>query len=416
MEPGGIADIVPGGHVEKRMTIMFCDIRDFTAHTERMSPHDAIGFVNSFMGIMEPVIHKGGGVIDKFIGDAVMAVFPGTPDEGVAAAVSMVSALDNLNLTRGTGARRLIRAGIGLNTGMAMIGAVGDLERMEPTVISGAVNLASRFESATKNYGAAIIVSENTCFGLKEPLRRKIRFLDRVRVKGKSEPQSIYEVFDGDPAVEAAAKERTKARFEEAAAYYHLKAVGRAKKLFAECLEAAPGDKPARFYLERCALFERTGRHDGTGEFDGKLDWRTEFEVGVKMIDLQHKELLANMNKLPGLIREGDTSRLEGLCGFLADYAGYHFSYEESLMRLSGYPFFEDHKAEHRRFAAYLERFTGEVTSGTQERLFLLFKVQVFLFDWFACHSTGMDRHLGIYLRDPGRAGALPKSESVVPV
>lgn len=398
MELGGVEEIVPGGHIEKRMTIMFCDIRDFTAHTERMSPQDSLGFVNSVMGAMEPVIRRGGGIIDKYIGDAVMAIFPGPSEDGVNTAVSMIEALGALNVTRAAAGRRLVRAGIGLNTGLAMVGAVGGNERMDPTVISDAVNLASRLESLTKDYSVPIIISEHTYYGLKGPRQRKIRFLDRIRVKGKSQPQSVYEVFENDAPATAAAKERMKAKFEEAAAYYHLRVIDRAKKLFSECLEAVPEDKPAKFYLDRCELFELAGKHEGTGELDGTLEWRDEFSVGIATIDAQHKVLLSNMNKVAPLIRNGDTSKLEELFAFLVKYASYHFNYEEGLMERGGYKFYDVQRAEHQRFSAYLSRLSQEVTSSAHERLFLIFKVQIFLSDWFACHSTGMDRHLAIYL------------------
>jgi len=401
----GVEEIVPGGHVERRMTIMFCDIRDFTAQTERMSPRDSFGYVNSFMETMEPVIRLGGGVIDKYIGDAVMAIFPSSSDDGLSTAIAMIRALDALNENRDTPARHPIRAGIGLNTGIAMIGAVGARNRMATTVISDAVNLASRLEGLTKSYGAPIIISENTYYALKEPKHRRIRFLDRIRVKGKSQPQSIYEVFENDDPETGNAKERAREKFEEGAAYYHLKVIDRAKPLFLECLKLAPRDLPARVYLERCERFLQGGAHEGTGELDGTLFWRDEFAVGVALIDSQHRELLANMNRIAPLIRAGDTRTLEELFAFLEEYTRFHFSTEEKLMAQSGYPFREAQRTEHRRFIRYLSRLKEEVTANAHERLFLVFKAQVFLVDWFACHSTGMDRHLAIYLngREDGR-------------
>lgn len=321
-----LEDVVPGGHVERRMTVMFCDIRDFTLHTQRMSPRDSIGFINSFMGAVDPVIRLGGGTIDKFIGDAVMAVFPVSADDGVDTAVSMISALGRLNLFRGAADRSPIRAGIGLNTGMVIIGAVGDKQRLEATVISGAVNLASRLEDLTKAYGASVLISENVLYSLKVPQKRLIRFLDRVRIKGSTQPQSVYEVFECDPAELRAGKERSRARFEEAAAYYHLRAVDRAEELFSECLGEAPGDEAAKLYLGRCDRYRRYGEHESTGELDGTLEWRDEFAVGVPTIDSQHSELLRQMNRVAPLIRAGDTSGLEKLFAFLGDYAVYHFS------------------------------------------------------------------------------------------
>lgn len=396
----GLDEVVPGGYLEKRMTIMFCDIRDFTMQTERMSPKDSFGFVNSFMGTMAPLIKDGGGIIDKFIGDAVMAIFPGASDSGVKTAVTMIEALDNLNHTRRTGDRTHIRAGIGLNTGMAMVGTVGGSERMATTVIGDAVNLAFRLEGLTKSYGSPIIVSENTFYSLNEPKRHKIRFLDRITVKGKSQPQSIYEVFENDSPELAVAKEKTKPVFEAAAAFYHLKDIDRAKKLFAECVEASELDGPAQFYLNRCECFFRTGIHESTGELDGTLEWQKEFEVGIPSVDNQHKELLKNMNKVAPLIKEGDATNLEELFSFLFSYANFHFAHEKALMKSCDYPFMEAHCAEHDRFIGYMLLLVDEVNTSARERLFLIFKTQLFLTDWFANHSTGMDRHFAIYMQN----------------
>jgi hemerythrin len=396
----GLEEVIPGGYVEKRMTIMFCDIRDFTMHTERMSPRESFGFVNSFMGTMAPVIKSGGGIIDKFIGDAVMAVFPESSDAGVKTAVSMIEALDDLNRTRRTGDRAHIRAGIGLNTGIAMIGAIGGAERMATTVISDAVNLTARLEGLTKLYGAPIIISENSFYSLLEPKKRKIRFLDRIQVKGKSQPQSIYEVFENDPPELADAKESMKAVFEEAAAHYHLKAVDRARELFAECVARAPLDVPAQFYLERCEMFLKTGSHDGTGELDGTIEWRGEFEVGIRTVDAQHMELLRNMNKLAPLLKSGDSGGLDSVFSFLFRYADFHFSHEKELMEQCGYPFIDAHIAEHNRFTDCLLALVEEINSSSRDNLFLIFKTQVFLIDWFAGHSTGMDRHFAIYMQN----------------
>lgn len=394
----GLEEVQPGGYLEKRLTIMFCDIRDYTALTERMSPTDSFGFVNSFMGTMAPVIKSGGGIIDKFIGDAVMAVFPGESDAGVKTAVKMFDSLRELNRERRTGDRKHIKAGIGLNTGMAMIGAVGGADRLATTVISDAVNLAARLEGLTKTYGAPLIISENTFYSLKEPRKSKIRFLDRIRVKGKSQPQSIYEVFESDPDQLRETKESTRPLFEEAVAYYHLKVADRARELFAACVEADPGDAPAAFYLERCDAYLKNGVHEGTGELEGNLEWRADFEVGIPSVDGQHRELLKSMNKVAPLIKKGDAGGLEELFAFLFKYAKFHFSHEKELMAMAGYPFVAEHCAEHDRFTAYLERLAKEVADSEVERHFLVFKAQVFLSDWFAGHSTGMDRHFAIYM------------------
>jgi hemerythrin len=394
----GIKDVKPGGHVERRMTIMFCDIRDFTAHSEKMIPSDAFGYVNSFLSKAASEIHSSNGFVDKYIGDGVLALFPNTPEEGVKAASKIMEALSNLNKTRGSKSRPTMRIGLGMNTGMAMLGTVGAIDRLSTTVISDAVNLAARLESLTKIYGTELIISESTLYALKDPSAYKVRFLDRIKVKGKYHPQSIYEVFENDAHELMLQKEATKNKFEEAAAYYHLQNIEKARILFEECLILAPEDKPAQLYLERCHLFEREGVHEGSGELDGTLEWSKEFEVGVDSIDRQHQELLANINKLAPLIRQGDTSKTEELLKFLKNYAAKHFHHEEALMTECVYPFFIEHINEHKRFINYFLTLQNEILSGEYDSLFLIFKAQIFLADWFAHHTTVMDKHLSKYL------------------
>ena len=122
-----------------------------------------------------------------------------------------------------------------------------------------------------------------------------------------------------------AGKVATRTKFEEALAYYHLKAVTKAIPLLEACLREVPEDRPARIYLERCENFLKTGRHESTGEISTILEWRDEFLVGVGEIDDQHHELLARINRLAAKIGGGDTSGIDETLAFLADYVHFHF-------------------------------------------------------------------------------------------
>ena len=194
-----VVDIDLGESLEKKMTILFSDMRDFTTLSESMTPRQNFEFINTYLERMEPVITKYHGVIDKYIGDAIMALFPTGPDDALDGAIGMLDTLAAYNKEREAIGHRPIFIGIGLNTGLMMLGTVGGRNRMESTVISDAVNLASRVESMTKSYGTSLLITEHTYCGLKDPSRYGIRFADRVMVKGKTQPQSVYEVFDGDP-------------------------------------------------------------------------------------------------------------------------------------------------------------------------------------------------------------------------
>jgi class 3 adenylate cyclase len=191
-------DIRLGDQIEKEMTILFSDIRSFTSLSEQMSPKQNFDFINAYLGAMEPVIRKHNGFIDKYIGDAIMALFPTSPEDAVKAAIEMQPALEKLNLRHKQSSLPEITIGIGIHTGRLMLGIVGTEGRMESTVISDAVNLAARLEGLTKEYGTNALISEDSIKKMTYPGQFQFRFLDRRRVKGKLEDITIYEIIDTD--------------------------------------------------------------------------------------------------------------------------------------------------------------------------------------------------------------------------
>ena len=399
-----ILDLELGEQTERKMTILFTDIRDFSRMSESMSPQETFAFINSFLGEMEPLISRHGGIVDKYMGDAIMALFPSDADDAVRCSIAMLAQLELYNQGRTRAGYPSIRIGIGLNTGVVMLGTVGGTQRMQGTVLSDAVNLASRLEGTTKVYGTPLLISEFTLYALKDPSQFRIRFLDRIRVKGKTQPQAVYEVFDNDSPAMRAGKEATRTRFEEALAYYHLKMVDRALPLLESCLREDPGDEPARIYLERCRKFLDTGVHEGTGENWNTLPWRDEFLVGVEQIDTEHRELLARINRLAARIGDGDPSGIDETLDFLDDYVRLHFGNEEAVMLAVDYPLRADHIHEHRTFVERFLLLKADIAAGTHDPIYLGFRIQLFLFDWFANHITKIDRHLGKFIRARGGA------------
>ena len=397
-----ISQLRLGASTERKMTILFSDICGFTALCESMRPEETFSFINSFLEAMEPVVTAHGGYVDKYIGDAIMALFPDRADDAADAGVAMLGALERFNASRGRDDRPAIRVGVGLNTGVVMLGIVGGPDRLEGTVVSDAVNLASRVEGLTRKYGAPLLCGERTIYSLSEAGRHPARYLDRIRVKGKRQPQSVYELYGADAAATLAAKSETLPLFEQAVAWYHLRRIDRAEPLFRSCLERAPEDAPARFYLERCRAFREEGRFEGTGELQDALEWRPEFELGVEEIDAQHRGLVREMNALTGMLRGERGGSFGDVLDFLASYAVEHFGTEERLMEEHGYPLAGPHEVEHGNFVAAYGRLKEEILSGAHEPGFLLFRAQVFLLDWFVTHSTGTDRHLVRFLRERG--------------
>ena len=247
-----IVDVKLGEAVELEMSVLFSDIRDFTTLSEQMTPTENFKFINSYLSRMEPLIVENQGFIDKYIGDAIMALFSEGADDAVKAGIAMLQTLAEYNRTRASLGYVPVEIGVGINTGSLILGIVGGKSRMDGTVISDAVNLASRIESLTKNYGVSLLITQQTFDRLTNPGDYASRVIDKVQVKGKSEWVTVYEVFDADLGEVKAGKLATMQLFTEALSLYNMKSFRQAAGLFADCLRQNPGDKVARIYLERC--------------------------------------------------------------------------------------------------------------------------------------------------------------------
>ena len=247
-----IIDVQLGDNVAKEMSVLFADIRDFTTLSEQMTPEDNFKFINAYLSPMEPAIIENHGFVDKYIGDAIMALFATSADEAITAGISMLNRLAEYNQRRITKNRPPIKIGIGINTGQLMLGTVGGQSRMDGTVISDAVNLASRLEGLTKSYQVSLLISHHTFFQLSDANKYAIRMIDQVQVKGKSEQVTIFEVFDTDPPVLKSGKLATQTLFEKALIHYSQQNFMEAAGLLTECLNHNPEDTVAQIYLKRC--------------------------------------------------------------------------------------------------------------------------------------------------------------------
>ena len=254
-----VVDVALGDQVEKEMSILFSDIRGFTELSEKMSPQENFNFINTYLSQMEPIITQHHGFIDKYIGDAIMGLFPGQADDAVRGSIAMLKQLVEYNQQRQTAGLAPIAIGIGLNTGALMLGTVGGKNRMDGTVISDAVNLASRIEGLTKRYGVALLISETTYACLSAPAQYAIRTIDRVKVKGKSAPVTVYEVFDGDAPDIIALKLKTRDDFEQGLRHYRQKEFAESAEYFKQMLAVYPDDTAAQIYLKRCEHFQQYG-------------------------------------------------------------------------------------------------------------------------------------------------------------
>ncbi len=259
LEKESIVDVRLGDHVQKHMAVLFADIRSFTTLSETMTPKENFEFINAYLGSVSPVIRKHHGFIDKYIGDAIMALFPASADDAMQASIDIHKQLVDFNADRQKKFLQPIKIGIGVHTGTLMLGTIGEEKRMEGTVISDAVNLASRLEGLTKMYGASIIVSEQILKELANPDQYSYRFLGKVRVKGKQEAVYIFEILDTEPQEIRVQKTAFRPLFKEAIDAYYQRQFKDAAKRFQYILTEAPQDKAAGFYLERCQYYLEHG-------------------------------------------------------------------------------------------------------------------------------------------------------------
>ena len=243
---------------EKRfLTCLFTDIRGFTSISERMEPEKLVTLLQEYMTAMTDIILNYNGLLDKYIGDAIMAVFCtpiAEPDHALRACLSsldMRHALKGLNDHWQSMSFPEIDIGVGINTGEMVVGNMGSTSRFDYTVIGDNVNLASRLEGTNKHYGTQIIISQYTWEQVKDEVLA--RELDAVRVQGKKEPVLIYELLARDGSGEEQDNTKTLIRlFDEARILYKARDWNGAEAAFFKVLEFMPDDFPAKVYLERC--------------------------------------------------------------------------------------------------------------------------------------------------------------------
>ena len=253
--------LVLGGE-QRELTILFSDIRGFTTFSESLTPPELVKLLNEYLSPMTRIVLEERGTLDKFIGDAVMAIFNApldVPEHATHACIAAVRMLQELKeLNKGFSARgmNVIEIGIGINTGPAVVGNMGADIRFDYTAIGDSVNLASRLESLNKYYASHILVSEDTKSQVPDD-RFVFREVDRVRVKGKHKPIVMYELMIANADMVP--------RFEEGLTKYRAQDFVAAKTVF-ESLAETYSDGPSRLYIERCAEYLAS---PPPGEWDG---------------------------------------------------------------------------------------------------------------------------------------------------
>jgi len=254
-----LTDVKLGDQVEKIVTVLFTDIRDFTTLSEKMTPEENFHFVSSFNARLGPVIRSNNGFINQYLGDSIMAIFPENPEDALRAAVGMQKAVHELNKERKELGLSSIRAGIGMHTGSLIMGITGDEFRMDAATISDTVNTAARIESLTKYYKSPLLLSDHTLQYLNGQNNFHFRHLGSVKLKGKNNLLSIVECINGFDELQFQRKLQTLQLFSTAMSSYQDQQFENALQNFQTILTNDPDDLTAHYFLNNTKKYLREG-------------------------------------------------------------------------------------------------------------------------------------------------------------
>ncbi|MEM7768977.1 MAG: response regulator [Cyanobacteria bacterium P01_A01_bin.37] len=255
LAPNGVESIKLGRTVEADVTILFCDIRNFTAATEAQSMQETFDWLNSFFTLVSKIVTQHGGFIDKYLGDAAIAIFDRPQHhvvDGVKATLAIQESLKEFNQFTVPGLRQPTRIGIGLHTGKGLIGTLGSSQRMDVTVIGDVVNTASRLEELTKQYGCQAIVSGEVIRRLPVDHAFQFRWIDCLAMRGKRRRSHIYETLGTIESPLDTQKIQSKDQLKSGVAAYRSKNWQDALYIFEEILRANTHDTVAAFYRDHC--------------------------------------------------------------------------------------------------------------------------------------------------------------------
>lgn len=269
---GKIENLETGLSQEDNISVLFSDIRAFTTLSESTTTSELFSFLNQYLNKMEEPIRKYNGYVDKFIGDAIMALFDQSPKDAVLSGLEMFEELGELNRSLIRGGKKPISIGIGVNTGDVMVGVVGSENRTDTTVLGDAVNVASRVEDLTKYYGCSFLITRETYEAVQDLEHLFIRFIDAVKVKGKKEPVELYDVYNYNSDEMIYGKQSNHALYMEGFRYYQNGDWDKSLKAMESYRSNVPGDRLPEVIIERCQMFKKIPPKNWNGvyQFDQK--------------------------------------------------------------------------------------------------------------------------------------------------
>lgn len=250
-----IAKVQLGESVAMEMSVLFSDIREFTALAELLSPHDVIELLNEYFSALGEPISNLGGFIDSYAGDEIMALFPVPAQQAVEAGISMCDTLRNFNAQLISKGQQALKMGLGLNTGPMVLGTMGGQDRMQCSVLGDTVNLASRIEQLTRVYEAKFLIGENTFSSLLNPAAFSIRLVDYVAVKGKASAIRLYEVLDAEDDLRRRLKEETREQIASGMNAYFNRNFSTALSIFNDLIKYDASDPVPSVFAARCKRY-----------------------------------------------------------------------------------------------------------------------------------------------------------------
>lgn len=252
LQRSSIREVTRGDSTAMDIDVLFCDLRNFTTIAEGLPPQQTFAFINDWLASMEPVIHRHQGFVNQYLGDCIMALFIGGADRAVHAGIEMLGRIESFGTEQHYVEGASIRIGIGMSAGPVMLGTIGSQNRLDDGVVGDAVNVASRIEGMTKLFGTPMLISHHTRNRLSDPSSLRLRELDTVAVKGRSQPTTVYEVVDALPAADIAARAKTMDDFSGGLDAYRQGHFSEAVAFFSSCIAQDPNDGPAWLHLHRC--------------------------------------------------------------------------------------------------------------------------------------------------------------------
>ncbi len=246
-----IKDIRLGDQVLQAMAVMFFDMSGFTSMTEHMSAKEMVTLMNDVFSAVQPAIIKNHGIINKYLGDGAMVIFPTGENDAVQAGIEMIRSIASLNKKRIKNGLKPLLLGIGIDSGPMILGTVGEAKRLEYTVYGNTVNLASRVEGLTRQYGVNLLITENVYSRTNGKTRKNVRIVDNVRVKGKSGVITIYEAFGGD-VEKIPSRNKTLSHYLKGFNLYQRGAFKNAITAFQQVVHIDQSDDLAKYHLLKC--------------------------------------------------------------------------------------------------------------------------------------------------------------------